>query len=157
MSEFATAVKNFQHKVVYRTNKVFQDSCRDVSLNIASKSPVSTGRLLGQWAPSAGSQTSHSFSGGPSAWKGVAGGYQKDEGTAAMNRGRAMGNLIPRIMSVTSALTTAQPYYFTNNTQYIQQAEHDGWRGTGPYHMIEQGKLGWKQTVLIAAARVKSG
>ena len=155
MSDFVSAINKFQQKAEVLTTSVFRESCRDISVNIATKSPVSTGRLLGQWAPSAGTQSSYSFQGGASAWRRVPGGYQKDEGIAAINRGAAMGNLMPRISSAVASLNKQSAYYFTNNTPYIQNAEHEGWRGTGPYHMIETSVLGWKQTVGEVAMRLK--
>ena len=155
MSDFVSAINKFQQKAEVLTTRVFQESCKDISINIATKSPVSTGTLLGQWAPSAGTQSTYSFQGGASAWRRVPGGYQKDEGIAMVNRGAAMGNLMPRIFTAVNALNKQSAYYFTNNTHYIQNAEHEGWQGTGPYHMIETSVLGWKQTVDEVAVRVK--
>lgn len=157
MSEFVSSIKKFSSKVEFLTTKVFQDSCKDISINIADGSPVSTGRLLGQWAPSVGSQSTYTFQGGPSAWRRVPGGYQKNKGIAATNKSAAMTNLLPRIGSETAALTKTTPFYFTNDTSYIQNAEHEGWGGTGPYHMIEQGVLGWEQVVNNVVLRNKSG
>lgn len=157
MSEFVSSIKKFSNKVEFLTTKVFQESCQDISINIADGSPVSTGKLLGQWAPGVGSQSSYVFQGGQSAWEKVPGGYQKNEGIAATNKNAAMANLLPRVKSETAALAKTTPYYFTNNTPYIQNAEHEGWGGTDPYHMIEQGVLAWEQIVNNIVARVSNG
>ena len=136
---------------------VYRESCRDVSLEIAEKTPVSTGKLLGQWAPSEGSSSSHTYRGGPSAWSQVPGGWQKDNGVAGTNQNSAMQNLVPRILSVTQTLSKQNPYYFTNDTPYARQAEHTGWKHTDRYHMVTSTRQNWQQIVNRSALRIKRG
>lgn len=149
---FAEKIKNFATKVELSTANVFRKSCDQVSVDIAEGSPVSTGRLLGSWAPSAGSQGSYRFMGGLSAWKKG----KKDSGIEGQNRAAAMSDLMPRITSATESLSKKESYYFTNNTPYIKQAEYEGWpTGAAPYNMIENAVLNWKLIVKSKALETK--
>jgi hypothetical protein len=144
---FSEQVKNFAVKADLLTTQVFQNSCNQISVDIAEGSPVSTGRLLGSWSPSNGTLSSYKFAGGPSAWKNVGPIFWKDDSIAAANQAAAMANLLPRIESTTKALSKKEAYYFTNDTPYIKNAEHEGWANTGAYHMRENAVLNWQLIV----------
>jgi hypothetical protein len=114
---------------------------------------VSTGRLLGQWAPSAGTSTKYTYTGGPSAWKGGV----KNKAVADTNKAQAMADLSPRIGAVTEILKKTEPYYFTNDTSYVKQAEHDGWEVQGPYNMREKGRQAFVGIVNNIILELKNG
>lgn len=154
--KFSEQVKNFNEKTDLLTNQVFKGSSKQVSMDIAEGSPVSTGALLGSWAPSNGSLSSYKFQGGESAWKKTASGYVKNTGIAAQNRATAMADLKPRISSVTSGLKKSDLYYFTNDVSYIHNAEHEGWQGTKAYHMRENAVLNWQLIVNEEIAKLKT-
>lgn len=152
MKDFADKIKNYVTKYNLLVTKVYQNSCYEVSEDIAEGSPVSTGTLLGQWAPSKNAVGSNSYTGGPSAWKF---GW-KDQGIAEINKGAALSDLLPRIDSVTDSLSKRDSYYFTNDTEYIKQAEYDGWEVTDAYHMRENAILNWQIIVNNAAKALLS-
>ena len=143
MKKFSDQIKDSVQKYNLLITKVFQDSCYQVSEDIAEDSPVSTGRLLGQWAPSKGAVSNHSYSGGPSAWQF---GW-KDEGVAEINKGAALSDLLPRIKATTKSLSKNDIYYFANDTEYIMQAEYDGWERTPSYHMRANAIQNWQLIV----------
>jgi hypothetical protein len=151
--EFDKAIANFRKKVDLKTTQVFQRACNQVSMKIADETGVSTGRLLGQWAPSASTSSKYSYTGGPSAWQGGV----KDEGVADSNKNRAMADLSPRINAITSVLKKTEPYYFTNDTSYVKQAEHDGWEVQGPYNMREKGRQAFVGIVNNIIMELKNG
>lgn len=126
-----------------KTTNIYQGACKQVSMDIAEGSPVSTGTLLGSWAPSSGTPSSHKYKGGPSAW----GSGDKDEGIAAQNRIAALADVSTRINATTETLSKQESYYFTNDVSYVQQAEHEGWPRTGAYHMRENAILNWNAIV----------
>lgn len=136
-------IKKFAQKVERKTINIYQGACKQVSMDIAEGSPVSTGTLLGSWAPSSGTPSSHKYKGGPSAW----GSGDKDEGIAAQNRIAALADVSIRIKATTEILSKQESYYFTNDVSYIQQAEHDGWPKTEAYHMRENAILNWNAIV----------
>lgn len=137
-------IKKFIQKVERQTTNIYQGACAQVSMDIAEGSPVSTGALLGSWAPSNGTSSSHSYAGGPSAW----GAGDKDEGIEAQNKVIALADVSARIESTTGTLSKQEPYYFTNDVSYIQQAEHTGWPRTDAYHMRENAILNWNAIVI---------
>jgi hypothetical protein len=143
MKKFSDQINESILKYNLLTTKVFQNACYQVSEDIAMDSPVSTGKLLGQWTPSKNAASSNSYAGGPSAWKF---GW-KDEGVAEINKGAALSNLLPRIQSVTEGLGKQDTYYFTNDTEYIMQAEYDGWERTPSYHMRANAIQNWQLIV----------
>lgn len=145
MKKFNEKIQNIFAKYNLLITKVYQNSCYQVSEDIAEGSPVSTGTLLGQWSPGNNSINSYSFGGGQSAWD--ANFVNKDEGIAAINKGAALSDLLPRIDSVTNSLSKKDTYYFTNDTEYIKQAEYDGWDKTDAYHMRENAILNWQLIV----------
>lgn len=151
MKNFSEQIQQSIQKYNLLVTKVFQDACYQISEDIAEDSPVSTGKLLGQWAPNKNNAKSYSYTGGQSAWKF---GW-KDEGIAEINKGAAMSNLLPRIIAVTESLDKNDTYYLTNDTEYIMQAEYDGWERTPSYHMranaIQNWKLIVKNTVMMMA------
>ena len=147
---FADAIKEFAQKVETKTTNVYINSCYTISEDIAEESPVSTGRLLGQWAPNKNTAGSFFYSGGQSAWKF---GW-KDDGIAEINKGAALASLLPRIAAVTNSLSKKEDYYFTNDTPYIQQAEHEGWQNTRAYHMRENAILNWQLIVNYEAMKL---
>lgn len=151
MADFIKNINKFRHKVDRKTNRVFQHACSNVSYSIAEKSPVSTGRLLGQWNPSAGSRARHSFQGGPSAWRKG----QKNEAIASANRAKAMRDLSPRINSATESLDKQDNYYFTNHTDYARQAEYQGWQKTREYAMVTKASQEFRQMVDQLAIRYR--
>lgn len=137
-------IKKFIQKVEKKTTNVYQGACKQVSIDIAEGSPVSTGALLGSWAPSVGTSSSHKYKGGPSAW----GSGGKDDGVADQNKATALADVSSRIKSTTTTLSKQEPYYFTNDVSYIQQAEHNGWPRTDAYHMRENAILNWNAIVI---------
>jgi hypothetical protein len=122
-------------------------------MKIANETGVSTGRLLGQWAPSAGTSTKYTYTGGPSAWKGGV----KNKAVADTNKAQAMADLSPRIGAVTEILKKTEPYYFTNDTSYVKQAEHDGWEVQRPYNMREKGRQAFVGIVNNIILELKNG
>lgn len=131
--------------------KVFQGSCYQISEDIAMGSPVSTGKLLGQWSPNKNSASNYSFSGGRSAWHGGI----KDESIADANRSAALDNLLPRIESETDSLSNNDVYYFTNDTPYVKNAEFDeGFSREGAYHMRTNAIQNWQSIVNREAKKV---
>lgn len=155
MSKFTDAIQNFREKVDNQTTLIYKRSCRGVSYEIAGKTPCSTGKLLGQWSPSAGMRDQHDYEGGESAWKKVGGGFEKDEAIAAANEAQAMANLTPRIEAHTAMLNKDVPYYFTNHTSYARQAEYEGWKKTGPYYMVLESVHRWHGIVYRIARRIR--
>ena len=153
--QFSDQIKAFREKVDVRTNQVYQRSCRGVSYQIAGGTPVSTGRLLGQWSPGAGTRTQHDYQGGKSAWQKVGGSWEKDEAIAAANQGQAMASLTPRIESATAMLDKEEPYYFTNHTPYARQAEYEGWRHRDGYFMVLEAVHRWHMIVNEVARRLR--
>jgi hypothetical protein len=151
--EFDKAIANFRKKVDLKTTQVFQRACNQVSMKIANETGVSTGRLLGQWAPSAGTSTKYTYTGGPSAWKGGV----KNKAVADTNKAQAMADLSPRIGAVTEILKKTEPYYFTNDTSYVKQAEHDGWEVQRPYNMREKGRQAFVGIVNNIIMELKNG
>jgi hypothetical protein len=151
--EFDKAIANFRKKVDLKTTQVFQRACNQVSMKIANETGVSTGRLLGQWAPSAGTSTKYTYTGGPSAWKGGV----KNKAVADTNKAQAMADLSPRIGAVTEILKKTEPYYFTNDTSYVKQAEHDGWEVQRPYNMREKGRQAFVGIVNNIILELKNG
>jgi hypothetical protein len=151
--EFDKAIANFRKKVDLKTTQVFQRACNQVSMKIADETGVSTGRLLGQWAPSAGTSTKYTYTGGPSAWKGGV----KNKAVADTNKAQAMADLSPRIGAVTEILKKTEPYYFTNDTSYVKQAEHDGWEVQRPYNMREKGRQAFVGIVNNIILELKNG
>ncbi len=147
MKKFADQIKNSVDKYNLLITKIFRNSCYNVSQDIAIDSPVSTGKLLGQWAPARNSINSNSYSGGQTAWQN---GW-KDEGIADINREIALSDLLPRIEYTTNNLSKKDTYYFTNDTPYIKQAEYDGWGNTGAYHMRANAIQNWQLIVNSAA------
>lgn len=141
-------IKNFVQKVERKTTNIYQRACNQVSLDIAEGSPVSTGTLLGSWAPSNGTPSSHNYVGGQSAWQfGKKNKGKKNKGIADQNKAAALANVSARIKSTTETLSKQEPYYFTNDVSYIQQAEHEGWSRTEAYHMRENAILNWNAIV----------
>ena len=136
-------IKKFAQKMERKTTNIYQGACKQVSMDIAEGSPVSTGTLLGSWAPSSGTPSSHNYKGGPSAW----GFGDKDEGVADQNRVAALADVSTRINATTETLSKQESYYFTNDVSYVQQAEHEGWPRTGAYHMRENAILNWNAIV----------
>lgn len=149
--KFTDQIKKFTNKADLLTTQVYQKSCAQVSIDIAEGSPVSTGRLVGSWAPSNGSSGSYNFSGGRSAWSHG----NKNKGIADTNKAAAMSDLKPRIGQTTENLSKKDKYYFTNDVPYIQQAEHEGWAGTDSYHMRENAVLNWKLIVDSEVMKLK--
>jgi hypothetical protein len=150
MKKFSDQIKNSVNKYNFLITKIFQNSCYQISEDIATNSPVSTGTLLGQWSPNNNSINNYSFKGGPSAWdKG-----EKNEAIAAANKITALSNLLPRITSITSNLSKKDTYYFTNDTEYIKQAEYDGWENTDAYHMRANAIQNWQLIVNSAATEL---
>lgn len=146
--------KNILRKLIEEYDRqvtnVYRKSCRAISIEIAERSPVKTGRLLGSWAPSVNRMKSHHFKGNPEegdmfemAYKGYA--------RRQANRSQAMENLTPRIDSTVNSMKKSGVYYFTNNTPYIRQAEFEGWKRTGPYRMVATSIVNWKDIVNTAA------
>jgi len=150
MNKFSDQIKDSVQKYNLLITKVFQDSCYIISEDIAEDSPVSTGKLLGQWSPSKNAIGSHSYSGGPSAWEF---GW-KDEGKAEINKGAALSNLLPRIQATTESLSKDDTYYFANDTEYIMQAEYDGWERTPSYHMRANAIQNWQLIVNSTATEL---
>jgi hypothetical protein len=148
---FKDDIDKYTTKYNMMIDQVFQKSCEQISIDIADASPVSTGRLLGSWAPSKNSIGDYNFSGGRSAWNlyGI-----KSESIAAQNRTSAMANLTPRINNMTESLTKNDTYYFTNSTEYARQAEFDGWRVTSAYHMVSNSIQNWSVIVDLMAKNV---
>ena len=151
---FTEQITSFVTKADSVTTNVYRGSCKQISLDIAEESPVSTGRLLGSWSPSNGTSSSHFFSGGRSAWVKKGNRWQKETSIAEQNKAMALTNLIPRIDSEINSLTKLNDYYFTNDTDYIANAEYEGWEHTGAYHMIENAVLNW-QLIVNTIARVQ--
>jgi hypothetical protein len=152
---FKDDIDKFVAKTNMLIDNTYRQSCKMVSEDIAEETPVSTGRLLGSWAPSADSMGSNSYSGGMSAWSVDEKGWKKDESIANANRAAAMADVMSRISSVTAGLNRKRPYYFTNDVDYVRMAEHDGWAAqggtTGPYRMREKAILNWQAIVNEAA------
>lgn len=151
MKKFSEQIAESINKYNLLITKVFQDSCYLISGDIAMDSPVSTGTLLGKWSPSKNEASSNSYIGGMPAWQNVGAIYWKDESIAAQNRVTALANLTPRIKEVTGSLSKNDTYHFTNNTEYIKQAEYDGWINTDAYHMRANAIQNWQLTVNSAA------
>lgn len=147
MKKFSEQIAESINKYTLLITKVFQNSCYLISEDIAMDSPVSTGTLLGKWSPSKNEASSNSYTGGPSAWNF---GF-KDEGIAGINRNSALSDLMPRIKDVTESLSKNDTYHFTNDTEYIKQAEYDGWDNTDAYHMRANAIQNWQLTVNSAA------
>lgn len=140
---FSDDIKKFIAKYEVLSTNVYRNSCRKVSMDIAEESPVSTGHLLGSWAPAINGASSFNFKGGKSAWSGS----KKDKGIEGANRMSAMASLEPRINFTTESLTKKDTYYFTNDVDYVRNAEYEGWLNTGPYRMREMAILNWKLIV----------
>jgi hypothetical protein len=144
---FTSQIQDFAKKVDTLTTKAYQGSCYQVSYDIAEGSPVSTGRLLGSWSPAKGNMSPYHFKGGESAWVKSGRGWVKDSSIADQNRASAMSDLNGRISGTVSDLSKKEAYYFTNDTPYIKNAEHEGWQNTGAYHMRENALLNWQNIV----------
>lgn len=149
--KFSEQVRDFVQKTDMQTTMVYQRACKRISFDIATGTPVSTGRLLGSWSPNIGNSSSVYYAGGESAWNnGV-----KDKSIATQNRSAAFNSLAPRITSTTESLSKSDIYYFTNDTPYVKQAEHDGWGRTGAYHMRENAVLNWNAIVNTEIIKAK--
>jgi hypothetical protein len=146
--------KNILKKLIEEYDRqvtnVYRKSCRAISMEIAERSPVKTGRLLGSWAPSVNRMKSHYFPGNPEEGDMFEPAFTSWARNQA-NRSKAMENLTPRIDSATNSMKKSSTYYFTNNTPYIRQAEYDGWIRTGPYRMVATSIINWKDIVNTAA------
>jgi hypothetical protein len=152
---FKDDIDKFVAKTNMLIDNTYRQSCQMISEDIAEETPVSTGRLLGSWAPSANSISSYDYRGGMSAWSVDERGWKKDESIANANRAAALADVSGRISSVTAGLDRHKTYYFTNDVDYVKMAEHDGWAAqggsTGPYRMREKAVLNWQAIVNEAA------
>ena len=133
---FLQDVNKWLVKVDYRYNQAFQNICYDFSTTVAERSPVSSGHLLGSFSPSEGTLSTHYYPGGESAWKTGPGGWFKDEAIASANREQAMADLEPRIKATTESLEGGNTFFLSNDVEYFQMAEFEGWEKTGPYRMV---------------------
>lgn len=153
---FASQVKGFVEKADTLTTKAFQGSCYQVSYDIGEESPVSTGQLLGSWAPSANAPGNYHFAPREAAWLDSPGGaVEKVSDIESSNRATAMQNMTDRLKAVTSELTKKDSFYLTNNVSYIMKAEHTGWRATDAYHMREKALINWQQIVNSVVGKLK--
>lgn len=151
--KFSEQVKAFAAKTELKASTVMRNCCRKVSNKIAEGTPVSKGVLLGSWSPGINAVNNYSFKGGPSAWNHDL--TVKDAATEESNRSAALSDLQPRINNTTDSLSWRDIYYFTNNTPWAKQAEHEGWLKTGPYGMREQGILEWNSIVAEEIGKLK--
>ena len=156
---FVGQFKTWTKKVKKEADNAFQNICRDVSHEIAEKTPCSTGKLIGQWSPSKNTETRHDYEGGQSAWIKTATGWVKDPAIARQNRQAAMANLEPRIEGSVSQLEMGDTYYFTNHTEYSLIAEYEGWDQyggkRGPYRMVGRTWAEIDNIVRTAVAKTK--
>ena len=153
---FASQVKGFVEKADTLTTKAFQGSCYQVSYDIAEESPVSTGQLLGSWAPALNEMGAYHFEPRESAWIDTPGGdVIKVTEIEIANRAAAMQNMTSRLGAVTLALSKKDRFYLTNNTPYIMQAEHAGWEEVDAYHMREKALINWQQIVNSVVSRLR--
>ena len=152
MAKFSEQINDAITKTKVKSEFVFRESCRQVSFDIAEKTGVSTGKLLGKWSPSINSIDDHEYSGGKSAWSHG----KKNEAVASANRTAAEANLFPRIISTTQALSLRDKYYFTNSTEYAPIAEHEGWEKTEAFRMVYNTVQEWKWIVADVLERYKS-
>ena len=158
---FLQDVNKWLVKVHQRYNRAFQNTARDVSMSIAEKSPVSSGKLLGRWEPAKnGPQTNNYEGAGPDAWFHGPSGWEKNEAIAQANRKQAMADLVPRIETTVQALEDGDTYYFSNDANrdgypYVLNAEFHGWRKIGPYRMVGQTEQAFQQIVAEAVKQAK--
>jgi len=151
--KFSEQVNSFVVKTELKASTVMRNSCRKVSNKIAEGTPVSKGVLLGSWSPGINGVNNYSFKGGPSAWNHDL--TVKDRAIEEANRSAALSDLLPRINNTTDSLSWKDTYYFTNNTPWAKQAEHEGWPKTGPYGMREQAILQWNTIVANEINKLK--
>jgi hypothetical protein len=156
---FLQDVNKWLTKVKVRYDQSFQNICYDFSTTVAERSPVSSGHLLGSYAPSKGTPSTYYYPGGESAWKVGAGGWFKDEAIASANRRQAMANLEPRIKATTESLEGGDTFILSNNVEYFQVAEFEGWVPYGgkqaPYRMINRTVDDFEVIVAKAVKRAK--
>lgn len=157
---FVAQFTKWTKKVKQDADDAFQNICRQTSNEIAEKTPVSTGRLLGQWSPGKNVETKNYYPGGLSAWRKVANGKTiKDSAIEQQNRQAAMANLEPRIEGAVSQLEMGDTYYFSNHTEYSLIAEYEGWNQyggkTGPYRMVGETFAGIRAIIETAVAKTK--
>jgi len=147
---FSDDIKKHLQKYNMLIDKVYKNSCEEISKEIANETGVSTGRLLGSWSPSLDAENNYDYDGGFTAWIGG----DKDEGIANANKNNAMADLEPRIENTVNSLNKDQTYYFTNHVEYATQAEFDGWLKTDAYYMVTKARQNWQSIVNEAAKNV---
>lgn len=135
---FASDIYKWINKVERRADITMRGTAYNLSQTLFDNTPVSTGKLLGSWTPGINSTNTNEYSGGPSAWhKNATGNFVKDDTIAAANRAKAMNHLEPIVSAITSMLEYDDNYILANSVSYGPQAEHEGWKHTGPYFMVE--------------------